>query len=64
MSTYYVTRIEEPDFGCEGRPEGQEIKDKVYLKEEITKEETLSLDEVEKEMIRKALERQIGRAHV
>ena len=35
MSTYYVTRIEEPDFGCEGRPEGQEIKDKV------TKEETI-----------------------
>ena len=35
MDTYYVTRIEEPDFGCEGRPEGQEIKDKVYLKEEI-----------------------------
>ena len=41
MSTYYVTRIEEPDLGCEGRPEGQEIKDKVYLKEEITKEETI-----------------------
>lgn len=39
--TYYVTRIEEPDFGCEGRPEGQEIKDKVYLEEEITKEETI-----------------------
>ena len=38
MDTYYVTRIEEPDFGCEGR---QEIKDKVYLKEEITKEETI-----------------------
>ena len=37
MDTYYVTRIEEPDFGCEGRPEGQEIKDKVYLEEEITK---------------------------
>ena len=35
MDTYYVTRIEEPDFGCEGRPEGQEIKDKVYLEEEI-----------------------------
>ena len=41
MDTYYVTRIEEPDFGCEGRPEGQKIKDKVYLKEEITKEETI-----------------------
>ena len=35
MNTYYVTRIEEPDFGCEGRPEGQEIKDKVFLKEEM-----------------------------
>ena len=41
MNTYHVTRIEEPDFGCEGRPEGQEIKDKVYLEEEITKEETI-----------------------
>ena len=38
MNTYYVTRIEEPDFGCEGRPEGQEIKDKVFLKQETTKE--------------------------
>lgn len=41
MSTYYVTRIEEPDFGCEGRPEGQEIKDKVFLKEETSGEETI-----------------------
>lgn len=39
MNTYYVTRIEEPDFGCESRPEGQEIKDKVFLIEEVTKEE-------------------------
>lgn len=41
MNTYHVTRIEEPDFGCEGRPEGQEIKDKVFLKEETTGEETI-----------------------
>lgn len=41
MNTYYITRIEEPDFGCEGRPEGQEIKDKVFLKEEITEKETI-----------------------
>ena len=41
MNTYYVTRIEEPDFGCEGRPEGQEIKDKVFLKEATTKEEMI-----------------------
>lgn len=39
--TYHVTRIEEPDFGCEGRPEGQEIKDKVFLEEEKTKEEKI-----------------------
>lgn len=41
MSTYYVARIEEPDFGCEGRPEGQEIKDKVFLKEETSGGETI-----------------------
>lgn len=41
MNTYHVTRIEEPDFGCEGRPEGQEVKDKVFLKEEATEEETI-----------------------
>ena len=41
MNTYYVTRIEEPDFGCEGRPEGQEINDKVFLKQETTKEEMI-----------------------
>ena len=41
MNTYYVTRIEEPDFGCEGCPEGQEIKDKVFLKQETTKEEMI-----------------------
>ena len=35
MNTYHITRIEEPDFGCEGRPEGQEIKDKVFLKEDL-----------------------------
>lgn len=40
-TTYHVTRIEEPDFGCEGRPEGQEIKDKVFLEEERTKEEKI-----------------------
>lgn len=26
---------------CEGRPEGQEIKDKVFLKQETTKEEMI-----------------------
>ena len=35
MDTYCVTRIEEPDFGCEGRPEGQEIKDKLLYEKDI-----------------------------
>lgn len=28
---YRIERIEEPDFGCEGRPDGQPMMDKVYL---------------------------------
>lgn len=32
LETYTVLRIEEPDFGCEGRPEGYEPVDRVLLK--------------------------------
>lgn len=32
METYTVLRIEEPDFGCEGRPDGEEPVDRVLLK--------------------------------
>ena len=32
LETYTVLRIEEPDFGCEGRPEGVEPVDRVLLK--------------------------------
>ena len=28
---YLVTRIDDPDFGCEGRPDGEEAMAKVYL---------------------------------
>ena len=28
---YRIKRIEEPDFGCEGRPEGEKIRDLVIL---------------------------------
>ena len=34
MKKYKIKRIEEPDFGCEGRPEGQPVMDKVYLEDE------------------------------
>ena len=37
MDTYYVTRIEEPDFGCEGRPEETIIfmEDKLLYERDI-----------------------------
>lgn len=31
MTKYRITRIEEPDFGCEGRIDGVPVMDKVYL---------------------------------
>ena len=31
---YFVKRIDEPDFGCEGRPEGKPAMDKVWLEDE------------------------------
>lgn len=34
MERYTVKRIDEPDFGCEGRPDGEAIMDKVHLCDE------------------------------
>lgn len=34
MKKYRVKSIEEPDFGCEGRPEGYEPMDRVILEME------------------------------
>ena len=41
MIKYEVVEIEEPDFGCEGRPDGFAIKDKVLLKSNLTGEEKI-----------------------
>ena len=30
--TYIITRIIEPDYGCEGLPENEESMDRVYLR--------------------------------
>lgn len=38
---YCVLRIEEPDFGCEGRPEGQAVMDRVFLREDGVEGETV-----------------------
>ena len=32
MERFRLRRIDEPDFGCEGRPDGKPIMDKVYLR--------------------------------
>ncbi len=39
LETFNVLRIDEPDFGCEGRPDGMEVKDNVLLKSNYTGQE-------------------------
>ena len=34
MKRYKITRIDEADYGCEGRPEGEEAMDSVWLEDE------------------------------
>lgn len=39
LETFNVLRIDEPDFGCEGRSDGMEVKDNVLLKSNYTGQE-------------------------
>lgn len=39
LETFNVLRIDEPDFGCEGRQDGMEVKDNVLLKSNYTGQE-------------------------
>lgn len=39
LETFNVLRIDEPDFGCEGRPDRMAVKDNVLLKSNYTGEE-------------------------
>lgn len=39
LETFNVLRIDEPDFGCEGCPDGMEVKDNVLLKSNYTGQE-------------------------
>lgn len=39
LETFNVLRIDEPDFGCEGRPDGMEVKDNVLLRSNYTGQE-------------------------
>ena len=39
LETFNVLRIDEPDFGGAGRPDGMEVKDNVLLKSNYTGQE-------------------------
>ena len=39
LETFNVLRIDKPDFGCEGRTDGMEVKDNVLLKSNYTGQE-------------------------
>lgn len=45
QTIYTITRIEEADFGCEGRPEGYVPMVKVYLKDEQGMERVLEMED-------------------
>ena len=45
QTIYTITRIEEADFGCEGRPEGYVPMVKVYLKNEQGMERVLEMED-------------------
>lgn len=47
MRKYTIIRIDEPDFGCEGMPEGQQRMDKVLLQDEDGKEIILEIADEE-----------------
>ena len=34
MKRYKIVRIDEADYGCEGRPDGEEAMDSVWLEDE------------------------------
>lgn len=52
---YQVIRIIEPDFGCEGRPEGEKPTDIVYL-ENIKTQEQLSIKALDEVLYKKEIE--------
>lgn len=52
---YRVIRIIEPDFGCEGRPEGEKPTDIVYL-ENIKTQEQLSIKALDEVLYKKEIE--------
>lgn len=44
---YTIIRIDEPDFGCEGLPEGQQRMDDVVLRDDTGNEITIQIADAE-----------------
>lgn len=44
---YKIIRIDEPDFGCEGRPDGYEQVDAVLLEDESGHQKTIQMKDAE-----------------
>ena len=47
MTIYTITRIDEADFGCEGRPEGYIPMVTVYLEDEYGREEVIEMEDAQ-----------------
>ena len=43
MKKYTIVRIDEPDFGCEGLPEGCVRKDQVWFEDELGERKMLEV---------------------
>ena len=43
MKKYTIVRIDEPDFGCEGLPEGYVRKDQVWFEDELGERQMLEV---------------------
>lgn len=47
MKKYLITRIDEPDFGCEGRPDGKPAMAAVFLEDEQGKEIVIAYEDAQ-----------------
>ena len=63
LETFNVLRIDEPDFGCEGRPDGMAVKDNVLLKSNYTGEE-MTVREKDARLYELDIRRQVDTGHL
>ena len=42
LETFNVLRIDEPDFGCEGRPDGEAAQDRLLVRMDVVADKITS----------------------